>query len=73
MSPNKVASKNKPLLSNNMNAKMPMKNNTANLNYQSQPPYVDVQNKFMGDARGQPVQTNPVGWKNVKSPRSPQI
>lgn len=69
MSPNKMVAKNKPLLNNNMNGKIPIGANT-NIKYQNQLPIIDMQSNFMSNTRGQFNQQNPIGWKNAKSPRS---
>jgi hypothetical protein len=51
---------------------MILANNNINSNYQTQGSAVETQSRFNVDMRGQFAQQN-AGWKNVKSPRSPQI
>lgn len=69
-----MISKSKPLLNNaNQNSRIPLSNNSQNIAYAPQDRLnIDMRGQFM-QPNLQPNMQQNNGWKNVKSPKSPQI
>jgi hypothetical protein len=69
MSPNKMLTKNRPLVANNPinNGRIPPIQTNFQNNYHGS--FIESQNRYGYDMKV-PQQSN--NWKNIKSPRSPQ-